>query len=99
MTPQNIEITKGLMPGVYAAIAKLPDRNDNKVYKAALSIGWNPVYDNAEKTVEVFIIDEFHSDFYGELLQIELTAFLRAEAFYEDFTQLILAISCDIQVV
>jgi riboflavin kinase len=31
----------------------------------ALSIGWNPVYDNPEKTVEVYIMNKFKEDFYG----------------------------------
>ena len=85
------------MPGVYSARAWFTDgRKSGKVFKAALSIGWNPVYDNAEKTVEVFLIDELEGDFYDESMHVELTAFIRAEALFEDFSQLILAISCDI---
>jgi FAD synthase len=35
----------------------------------ALSIGWNPVYDNAEKTIEVYIMHDFggpENEFYGQ---------------------------------
>lgn len=52
------------MPGVYTAygsfinpsIALLKQSN---YYKCALSIGWNPVYENLEKTVEVYLMHDF----------------------------------------
>ena len=40
------------------------------MYACALSIGWNPQYENATKTVEVFIIEKFPEDFYGEKLRL-----------------------------
>lgn len=69
MSDTNKEITKDLIPGVYTAIGQFIDSNgkldQEKLYKCALSIGWNPVYDNVEKTIEVFIIDYDKSeDFY-----------------------------------
>ena len=63
----------------------------------ALSIGWNPTYDNDEKTIEVFIINDFEGkDFYDDYLTVDLKHFLRAEALFSDFDALILAIQCDI---
>ena len=88
MTPENIEITKSLVPGVYAAMGTL----DGKDYPCALSIGWNPVYDNDTRTVEVFIIHKFEQDFYGSNLSVSLKSFIRAEALFANFDALILTI-------
>ena len=92
MTPENIEITKDLVPGVYAAKGLL----EGKEYPCAISIGWNPVYDNDVKTVEVFLIHDFQEDFYGANLSVSLKSFIRAEALFANFDALILAIQCDI---
>ena len=53
MTPENIAISKNLVPGVYAAVGRLTkvegiegEFETDKEYPCALSIGWNPVYDN-----------------------------------------------------
>lgn len=88
MTPENVQITRNLVPGVYAAKGVL----EGKEYPCALSIGWNPVYDNDQKTVEVFIINEFQEDFYGANLSVCLKSFIRAEALFANFDALILAI-------
>lgn len=85
MTPENIEKTNDLIPGVYSAIATL----NGEVYKCAMSIGWNPVYENAEKTIEAYLIDEKLTDFYGQDLNLDVKAFLRAEALFSDFDSLI----------
>ena len=74
MTEENIRLTDDLIPGVYAALGyfretELPYLDNKKPYLCALSIGWNPVYDNDQKAVEVFIIHDFEGkDFYGEKL-------------------------------
>lgn len=54
-----------------------------------MSIGWNPVYDNPEKTIEAYLIDDTLEEFYGEHLLIEVKAFIRAEALFSDFDSLI----------
>lgn len=62
-----------------------------------MSIGWNPSYDNAEKTIEAFLIHDFEDvDFYGAQLKLEVKSFIRAEALFADFDSLIQAIQCDI---
>jgi FAD synthase len=59
----------------------------------ALSIGWNPVFDNSTKTIEVFIIEDFGpEDFYGQSFSVKLTRLIRGEALFDDFDSLILAI-------
>jgi len=95
MTEKNKAKTQDLVPGVYAAEATL----NGKSYRCAMSIGWNPVYDNTEKTIEAFLINNFDKeeyDFYGSHLQLNVIAFIRAESLFSDFDSLIHAIQCDI---
>ena len=72
MTEVNKAITIDLIPGVYSAIGKflypsVDFLDSSKNYMCALSIGWNPVYDNAEKTIEVYLMDDFgEHEFYGQ---------------------------------
>ena len=56
------------------------------------------MYDNALKTVEVFILHTFPEDFYGAVLQVDLCYFIRGEALFGNFDTLILAIQSDIEV-
>jgi FAD synthase len=75
MNSHNTQLTRSLIPGVYSAIGwftKVDDRfpflksHEQVPMACALTIGWNPVYDNANKTIEVFIIDDFEmADFHG----------------------------------
>lgn len=56
------------------------------------------MYENSEKTIEVFILHDFEGkDFYGEELTVEVVSFIRAEALFSTFNDLILAIHCDIE--
>ena len=64
MTQANKDITMHLVPGVYSAFGYFTEPTldflkGNKQYMCALSIGWNPVFDNPEKTVEVYIMHDF----------------------------------------
>ena len=62
-----------------------------------MSIGWNPVYDNAEKTIEAFLVHDFGGEeFYGSHLSLSVKSFIRAESLFADFDTLIQAIQCDI---
>lgn len=66
-------------------------------HKAAVSVGWNPVYDNKVKTVEAYVITDHQlDDFYDEVVSVELLKYIRPEALYDDFDALIIAISSDI---
>ena len=99
MTEVNKAKTAGLVPGVYSAKALLTKEGEEpKEYLCAMSIGWNPVYDNAEKTIEAFLVHDFAGEeFYGAHLTLNVTSFIRAEALFGDFDSLIQAIQCDIQ--
>jgi len=94
-----------MMAGIYVAHAKFIDPKEEflqemreKEFKAVLSVGWNPTYDDVNRTFEVYIIDyELKNDFYGEILQVDIRAFIRAEALFSSIQDLILAIACDIK--
>lgn len=69
MTEENKKATKNLIPGVYSAFGRFNNPSDKEFvhdtdYWCTLSIGWNPVYENPEKTIEVYIIHTFSKDFY-----------------------------------
>ena len=85
MTAENKQITEALIPGVYSATATLR----GKPYKCAMSIGWNPVYDNQERTIEAYLIDDSLDEFYDEHLEVTVHAYIRAEALFGDFDSLI----------
>ena len=50
------------------------------------------MYENAAKTIEAYLIDEKLTEFYGEDLELDVKAFIRAEALFSDFDSLIQAI-------
>ena len=95
MTEENLKILESSVPGVYMAYCVHPN---GRQYKAAVSIGYNPVFDNKVKTLETHVIsDEVFNDFYGEHMTVHLRRYIRPEALFDDFDSLIIAISCDLQ--
>ena len=74
----------------WAAVARGP------IYKAAISIGWNPFYKNDKKTIEVHIIHNFQRDFYGQLLRVSLQGYIRPEWDFTSLDELKKAIHDDI---
>ncbi|KAF1579438.1 UNVERIFIED_CONTAM: Riboflavin kinase, partial [Eudyptes robustus] len=67
------------------------------VHKMVLSIGWNPFYKNIKKSVETHIIHTFKEDFYGEILSIVITGYIRPEKNFDSIEALISAIQEDIE--
>lgn len=51
------------------------------LYKAAVSIGWNPTYtgDKAvkQKMIEPYLLHEFEEDFYGQPLRLLVVGYIR----------------------
>ncbi|KAL3522175.1 hypothetical protein ACH5RR_015009 [Cinchona calisaya] len=63
--------------GVYFGWAGLPTRG---VFKMVMSIGWNPYFNNSEKTIEPWLLHGFNEDFYGEELHLVIVGYIRPEA-------------------
>jgi riboflavin kinase len=81
-----------------------------RVYKAALSIGYNPTYKNQIKTIEPHLIAEpddplrhasisgetLFEDFYGLPVRLSVVGYLRPELPFEGLEKLTVAIKNDI---
>ncbi|MQM12867.1 hypothetical protein Taro_045784 [Colocasia esculenta] len=63
--------------GVYLGWARLSTKG---FYKMVMSIGWNPYFNNTEKTIEPWLLHEFEEDFYGEELSLAIIGYIRPEA-------------------
>ncbi|XP_020259928.1 bifunctional riboflavin kinase/FMN phosphatase [Asparagus officinalis] len=72
--------------GVYFGWAGLSTRG---IYKMVMSIGWNPYFDNTEKTIEPWLLHEFEDDFYGEELRLVIVGYIRPEANFPSLDSLI----------
>mmetsp|Transcript_18201 Transcript_18201/g.28331 ORF Transcript_18201/g.28331 Transcript_18201/m.28331 type:complete len:191 (+) Transcript_18201:61-633(+) len=95
--------------GIYWGFARIESEPTN-LYKAAISIGYNPTYGNESKTVEPhFIAGEGNPartasmcgetvlrDFYGEKIWLSVVGYLRAELPFEGLDKLRSAIKHDI---
>lgn len=109
LDPQNLSSTtsfQNLPTGIYFGFAK----TQKKVYKAAISIGYNPTYDNKHKTIEPHLIasqdspNRFGSkcgetlleDLYEEKIKLSIVGYLRPELPFEGIEKLIEAIKHDI---
>ena len=93
MTELNLALVEDAVPGVYMAKCL----HKGQIFKAAVSLGYNPYYDNKEKTLEAYLIsDSIIEDFYGEQVEINLLKYLRPETWFDSFDALIISISLDI---
>ena len=63
-----------------------------------MSIGWNPFYKNTVRSVEVHIMHNFPTDFYGSHMNLSILAFIRPEYDYVSKDSLIKDIRTDIKV-
>ncbi|XP_022131087.1 riboflavin kinase [Pieris rapae] len=86
-------LPKDFKSGVYCGWAQV---DSQPVYKMVVNIGWCPVYQNEDMSVETHIIHEFESDFYGSTLKICITEYLRPEMNFTSLDGLIKQISLDI---
>ncbi|KAL1294767.1 hypothetical protein AAHE18_19G163400 [Arachis hypogaea] len=78
--------------GVYFGWAGLSSRG---VFKMVMNIGWNPYFDNKEKTIEPWILHKFDEDFYGEELRLIIVGYIRPEANFPSLESLIAKIHED----
>ncbi|XP_038977361.1 bifunctional riboflavin kinase/FMN phosphatase-like [Phoenix dactylifera] len=78
--------------GVYFGWAGLATRG---IYKMVMSIGWNPYFDNTEKTIEPWLLHKFNEDFYGEELHLAIVGYIRPEANFPSLESLIARIQED----
>lgn len=86
----------GCNTGIYAALACVEDGPDAGVYKAAVSVGWNPTFTDVKaKTIEPWILHEFEDDFYECHLKLMVLGYIRPELKFTTLDALIAEIKAD----
>jgi riboflavin kinase len=91
---QNVET------GVYFGWASLEHMEG--VFKAVVNVGYSPTFEgeeNKEKIIEAHLIldkDEELDDFYGQVMRLQLSGFLREEQKFDSFPALVAQIHADI---
>eukprot|EP00099_Drosophila_melanogaster_P012892 NP_001287218.1 uncharacterized protein Dmel_CG2846, isoform B [Drosophila melanogaster] len=87
-------LPESLPTGAYYGWANV---DNGPVHKMVLSIGWNPFYNNKEKSVETHMLHDFNCDLYGQTLKICIVGYLRPERSFDSLESLIAAIRGDIE--
>ncbi|CAK9858027.1 unnamed protein product [Sphagnum jensenii] len=81
--------------GVYIGWAGLANHG---VYKMVMNIGWSPYFNNAEKTVEPWLLHDFAENFYGVELRLVVVGYIRPEANFVSLEALVERIHEDGQI-
>jgi len=79
-------------PGIYAGAVPL----GRQVYPAAISLGGNPTFNEAELKLEVYIID-FAGNLYGQELQVDFLEYLRDINRFASAEELITQMARDVE--
>lgn len=85
------DMMKVLGDGVYAAYAHVGGQR----YRAAVSVGVAPTFENAQANVEVHILD-FEGDIYGQDVKVEFTNWLRPMMTFPSIDELIKTVMSNI---
>ena len=75
------------MTGIYLGWASVGA--SKQVYKMVMSIGFNPYYNNTDKTAEPWLLHTFEKDFYDEELRLLVCGYIRPEANFESLDALV----------
>ncbi|CCE62349.1 hypothetical protein TPHA_0C01940 [Tetrapisispora phaffii CBS 4417] len=104
-TSSNIKFREDGSEVIYNYGAQLNASNgDLEKLPVVLSVGKNPFYNNEQdvdaiqKTVELHILHDFESDFYGALIKFNILGYIRPELNYTSKEQLIDDINTDIEI-
>ncbi|XP_002038744.2 putative riboflavin kinase [Drosophila sechellia] len=87
-------LPESLPTGAYYGWANV---DNGPVHKMVLSVGWNPFYNNKERSVETHMLHDFNCDLYGQTLKICIVGYLRPERSFDSLESLIAAIRGDIE--
>ncbi len=92
----NMRVPEKLLPkdGVYAAVA----RYDGRDYAALVSIGTNPQFNGAGRTVEVWMRD-FHETIYGHELAVRDLRYVREQRVFASVDELVVQMRTDLAAV
>ncbi|KZF21525.1 riboflavin kinase [Xylona heveae TC161] len=98
----NSDVESGIYYG-WAGLEDPPVAHDapglsRGIFPMVMSIGWNPFYKNAVRSVEVHIMAPFTGDFYDHHLNLIILGYIRPEYDYISKESLIEDIQTDIEV-
>ncbi|CAH7690354.1 hypothetical protein BY996DRAFT_6418500 [Phakopsora pachyrhizi] len=96
--PGSLTSQEGLeRNGIYFGWACLEPRpgETSLVKEMVMSVGYNPMYGNKFRTIEVHVIHDYGRDFYDENLKIIILGFIRPEYNYSSKEDLIKDIEID----
>ncbi len=93
----NLKTENELLPkdGVYATRITVCGNTKPRQYKSVTNIGFNPTFNNTERSIETHIFD-FDSDIYGKKVRLEFIERLRDEIKFVGPEALIMQIKKDI---
>jgi len=82
----NLDLGSYLRPryGIYAVRGRLPD---GRVLDGVANLGIRPSFNPPKELLEPYFFD-FEGDLYGQMIEVELIAFLRGEAKFDDLDAL-----------
>eukprot|EP00191_Tetraselmis_sp_GSL018_P007511 CAMPEP_0177620410 /NCGR_PEP_ID=MMETSP0419_2-20121207/26885_1 /TAXON_ID=582737 /ORGANISM="Tetraselmis sp., Strain GSL018" /LENGTH=482 /DNA_ID=CAMNT_0019119955 /DNA_START=56 /DNA_END=1505 /DNA_ORIENTATION=- len=86
----------GAVSGIYCGFASVG--SSAEVHKMVMSIGWNPFFNNKDRTAEPWILHEFAEPFYGEELRLVVCGYIRPEANFTTLEALIARIHEDARI-
>jgi riboflavin kinase/FMN adenylyltransferase len=91
----NVERVDTLLPpdGIYAGKACV---RDGTAYRAAISVGTNPTFNEQAMKVEVFLLD-FEGDLYDRPLQVDFVTRLRDTVKFNSAEELIVQMKSDVE--
>lgn len=92
----NLRVPDKLLPkdGVYSAVA----RHDGRDYAALVSIGTNPQFGGARRTIEAWLRD-FHFTIYGHQLALRDLRYVREQQVFGSVDELIAQMQSDLRAV
>ncbi len=82
----NIRLGDYVRPkyGVYSIIARLPD---GRAFNGVANLGIRPMFEIPEPLLEAWLFD-FDEDLYGQVIEVELTGFIREEMSFDSLEAL-----------
>mmetsp|Transcript_5368 Transcript_5368/g.5851 ORF Transcript_5368/g.5851 Transcript_5368/m.5851 type:complete len:162 (-) Transcript_5368:304-789(-) len=90
---QCVKRHNDLETGVYWGFCRV---NSQTVEHMVMSVGWNPQFENKEKSIEVHVLKKYPEDFYGETLRVLVLGYIREMTKFTNLQGLIDAINGDI---
>jgi len=93
------KVIAGSSSGVFFGWALIEDFREGQVYPFCSSIGWNPVFKNANKTCEPWILHDFGGEcFVGKKIRLIICGYIRPESDFPSLDALIERIHMDAEV-